>query len=63
MTTPRGGICITILSIINTSSFDPVEMKMPNQIINASVAVMSMISNFEVAEKKSLYKQVQQKMT
>jgi len=53
----------SILSIINASSFDPVEMKMPNVIINASVAlIMGMISNFKLSEKESLYKQVNQKM-
>jgi len=53
----------SILSIINASSFDPLEMKMPNVIINASVAlIMGMISNFKLSEKESLYKQVNQKM-
>ena len=53
----------SILSIINASSFDPVEMKMPNVIINASVAlIMGMISNFKLSEKESLYKQINQKM-
>ena len=53
----------SILSIINASSFDPLEMKMPNVIINASVAlIMGLISNFKLSEKESLYKQVNQKM-
>tara|TARA_R110002072_G_scaffold121837_1_gene256027 strand:+ start:2498 stop:3076 length:579 start_codon:yes stop_codon:yes gene_type:complete len=53
----------SILSIINASSFDPVEMKMPNVIINASCAlIMAMIGNFKIAEKESLFKQVNQKM-
>ena len=54
----------SILSIINASSFDPVEMKLPNVIVNGSCAlIMSMIGNFKIAEKESLFKQVNQKMT
>lgn len=53
----------SILSIINASSFDPNDMKMPNVIINASVAlIMGMISNFKLSEKESLYKQINMKM-
>ncbi len=54
----------SILSIINASSFDPVEMKMPNVIINAMCAlIMALISNFKLNEKETCFKQVQIKMT
>tara|TARA_R100000951_G_C2616867_1_gene173075 strand:- start:92 stop:646 length:555 start_codon:yes stop_codon:yes gene_type:complete len=54
----------SILSIINASSFDPVEMKMPNVIINAMCAlIMALISNFKLNEKETCFKQVQTKMT
>ena len=38
----------SVLSIINASDFDPKDMKLPNVIINACVAmIMGLISNFK----------------
>ena len=53
----------SVLSIINASDFDPKEMKLPNVVINASIAmIMSLIGNFKLNEKESVYKQVNQRM-
>tara|TARA_B110000259_G_scaffold68569_1_gene80822 strand:- start:8007 stop:8582 length:576 start_codon:yes stop_codon:yes gene_type:complete len=53
----------SVLSIINASSFNAEDMKMPNVIINACIALlMAMIGNFKISEKESTFKQVNQKM-
>ena len=57
-------IITSVLSIINASDFDSKQMKLPNVIINASVAmIMAMIQNFKLSEKESIFKQINSKMT
>ena len=53
----------SVLSIINASDFDPKDMKLPNVVINACVAlIMGLISNFKLNEKESVFKQTNQRM-
>jgi predicted GTPase len=53
----------SVLSILNASDFDSKEMKLPNTVINACVAmIIALISNFRLSEKEVLFKQVQQKI-
>lgn len=51
-----------VMAIINSSSFDGNEMKMPNIIMNSLTAMMlSMIGNFQVSEKEELFKTLSNK--
>jgi len=53
----------SVLSIINASDFDPKDMKLPNVVINACVAlIMGLISNFKLNEKEGVFKQTNQRM-
>ena len=46
-----------IMAVLNSSSFDGNEMKMPNIIINSLTAMtLSMIGNFQVAEREECFK-------
>ena len=53
----------SVLSIINASSFDANEMKLPNIIINALMAlILGLISNFKINEKAIAFKTLSNKM-
>ena len=53
----------SVLSIMNASPVDANNLKLPNVVINGCIAlIMSMINNFQLSEKESTFKQVNQKM-
>jgi len=53
----------SVLSIINASDFDAKDMKLPNVIINATVAlIIGLIANFKLNEKEGVFKQTNQRM-
>lgn len=47
------------MAILNSSAFDPNQMKIPNVVINSFTAmIIAMINNFRVNEKESNFKQL-----
>tara|TARA_B100000795_G_scaffold269488_1_gene259014 strand:- start:17 stop:658 length:642 start_codon:yes stop_codon:yes gene_type:complete len=53
----------TILAILNSSTFDPQNMKLPNVIINSITGLtLAMINNFKLSEKETNFKVVGIKM-
>ena len=47
------------MAILNSSAFDPNQMKVPNVVINSLIAVIiAMINNFRVNEEESNFKQL-----
>jgi hypothetical protein len=47
------------MSILNSSNFDPEDMKVPNIIINSCTAlILSLISNFKITEKQNNFKSI-----
>lgn len=52
----------SIMAILNSSAFDPHQMKIPNIVINSLTAMLiALISNFKVNEKEVAFKSLQNK--